>query len=146
MQRDIRVRVHADLSEKHPEWTKATLHRMLNRMVAPPDDISPPPHTTGGALDVGLRGPDGADLDCTSPGEFWDTAPTYWHKLSETARTNRLLLIGAMEASRADQLCRRVVALELGRSGVGFARGQPCGVLWACGSSRCRSAAYPQAS
>ncbi len=99
MQRDIRVRVHADMSEKHPEWSRATLHRMLNRMVAPPDDVSPPPHTTGGALDVGLRGPDGSDLDCTSPGEFWDTAPTYWHKLSDTAQANRLLLIGAMEGA-----------------------------------------------
>jgi len=99
MQREIRTRVQADMTEKHPEWSRATLYRMLNRMVAPPDDVSPPPHTTGGALDVGLRGPDGTDLDCISPGEFWDTAPTYWHKLSDTAQANRLLLIGAMEGA-----------------------------------------------
>jgi D-alanyl-D-alanine dipeptidase len=72
---------------------------MLNRMVAPPDDISPPPHTTGGALDVGVRGPDGESLDFRSPTEGWEGAPTYYHKLSETARANRLMLIEAMEST-----------------------------------------------
>ena len=99
MQRDIREQFTQDMTEKHPEWSKATMQRMLNRMVAPPDDVSPPPHMTGGALDVGLRGPDGEKLDFSSPSEqWWDSAPTYYHKLSDQARANRLLLIAAMEA------------------------------------------------
>jgi D-alanyl-D-alanine dipeptidase len=99
MQRSIRERVTKDMREKHPEWPAATLARMLNRMVAPPDDISPPPHTTGGALDVGLRGTDGEPLDFGSGDNFWVTAPTYCGKLSEIARANRLLLIEAMEST-----------------------------------------------
>ena len=98
MQRGIREGFTKDMTEKHPEWSRATLARMLNRMVAPPDDPSPPPHTTGGALDVGICGPDGEGLDFTSPVEGWASAPTYHHKLSDLARANRLLLIGAMEA------------------------------------------------
>ena len=99
MQRDIRTRFETDMTEKHPDWSKATMQRMLNRMVAPPDDVSPPPHTTGGALDVGLRGSKGEDLDFTSPCEGWDAAPTYCPKLSAQARDNRLLLIEAMEGA-----------------------------------------------
>ena len=98
MQRDIRERFTESMTEKHPDWSKATMQRMLNRMVAPPDDVSPPPHMTGGALDVGIQGPDGEGLDFSSPStEWWETAPTYYHKLSEQSRANRLLLIGVME-------------------------------------------------
>lgn len=99
MQRGIRDGFLKEMTEKHPEWTKATLHRMLNRMVAPPDDVSPPPHMTGGAIDVGVRGPDGKGLDFSSPAEGWTGAPTYYHKLSETARANRIMLIDAMEGA-----------------------------------------------
>jgi len=99
MQRGIRERVTQDMAEKHPEWPAATLARMLNRMVAPPDDVSPPPHTTGGALDVGMQGPDGEALDFGSGDNFWASAPTYSGKLSEQARAHRLLLIGVMEAA-----------------------------------------------
>lgn len=99
MQRGIRDGFLKEMTEKHPEWSKATLNRMLNRMVAPPDDVSPPPHMTGGAVDVGVRGPDGQGLDFTSPTEGWAGAPTYYHKLSEKARENRIMLITAMEAA-----------------------------------------------
>lgn len=98
MQRGIRESFTKDMTEKHPEWTRATMQRMLNRMVAPPDDPSPPPHTTGGALDVGVRGPDGENLDFTSPTEGWAGAPTFWHKLGDAARQNRIMLIETMES------------------------------------------------
>ena len=99
MQRGIRDHLSAEMIEKHPEWSKATLARMLNRMVAPPEDVSPPPHLTGGALDVGLHRPDGTALDFSSPIEGWDAAPTYHYRLSDLARNNRILLITAMEAA-----------------------------------------------
>jgi D-alanyl-D-alanine dipeptidase len=99
MQHGIRDNFLREMHEKHPDWSKSTLNRMLNRMVAPPDDVSPPPHTTGGAIDVGIRGHDGQPLDFRSPTEGWEGAPTYYHKLSETARDNRLLLIRVMEST-----------------------------------------------
>lgn len=97
MQRETRARITKDVVEKHPEWSTATLNRMLNRVIAPPDDISPPPHTTGGAVDVGIVGPDGQDLDFSAPLEGWAAAPTYTPGLSETAKANRLLVVHAME-------------------------------------------------
>ena len=98
MQRETQKRIRTDLVEKHPEWTKATLHRMLNRMVAPPDDISPPPHTTGGAMDIGVKDAHGKDLDFNSPLEgWWSAAPTFSPGLSATARHNRLMVVEVME-------------------------------------------------
>lgn len=99
MQRDIRDRLQAELVEKHPDWNRATLQRTLNRMVAPPDDVSPAPHTTGGALDVGVRDENGQDWDFSSPAERWDAAPTYCRRLSETAIAHRRLLVNAMHAA-----------------------------------------------
>ncbi len=99
MQRGIRERFTKEMTAAHPEWSQATLQRMLNRMVAPPDDVSPPPHLTGGAVDVGILGPDGQALDFSSPTERWDGAVTYCHLLSPAARDNRLMLIGAMEGA-----------------------------------------------
>jgi D-alanyl-D-alanine dipeptidase len=97
MQRQIRENIQADQIKKHPDWSLATLNRTLNRMVAPLDPLSPPPHTTGGALDVGVRGPDGQDLNFSGHEDWWSVAPTYFHKLTESARANREMLIAAME-------------------------------------------------
>jgi D-alanyl-D-alanine dipeptidase len=99
MQRETRERITAGVVEKHPEWSKATLNRMLNRVIAPIDLIAPPPHTTGGAVDVGVTGPDGKDLDFSTPLEGWNAAPTYTPGLSPIARVNRLLVVHAMEGA-----------------------------------------------
>lgn len=99
MQRGIRDNFVREMRKDHPNWSNSTMNRMLNRMVAPPDDISPPPHTTGSALDVGICETDGETLDFHSPTERWEGAPTFYHKLSDTARSNRLLLIEAMEGA-----------------------------------------------
>jgi D-alanyl-D-alanine dipeptidase len=98
-QQGIREHLTKGLQEKHPEWTAATLQRMANRMVAPIDALSPPPHTTGGAVDIGVRGPDGEDLKFSDVDDWWSVAPTYSHKLGENARKNRLMLIEAMEGA-----------------------------------------------
>jgi len=97
MQKQIRDSFRANLTEKHPDWTLATLNRTLNRMVAPLDPLSPPPHTTGGALDVGVVGPDSKDLIFSGTDDWWSVAPTYFHKLTEEAQANRQMLIDAME-------------------------------------------------
>ena len=79
----------------HPEWKAATLNRVTNTMSAPPHDKCPPPHTTGGAVDLcPFYTSTGDFLDMVSPGE-WDatTAPTVYKKLSHEAQANRDLLI-----------------------------------------------------
>ena len=99
MQTEIRVNVEKSMREKHPDWSAAALQRNLNRMVAPLEFKSPPPHTTGAALDVGVLNPDGTPMDFTASEDFWATAPTYLHTLPEHIRKNRQMLIDAMHGA-----------------------------------------------
>lgn len=86
-QREMYAQLRADFAAKHPTWSKATLHRVTNQMSAPPDDSCPPPHATGGAVDVSLvRASSGDCLDMFSP-FAWDetSAPTRTRGLSPEA-------------------------------------------------------------
>ncbi len=98
-QRFMYEHLKAEFAQRHPEWSKATLHRLTNTMSAPPDDPCPPPHTTGGAVDLSLlRMVDGEWLDMTSPFEMDETsAPGDTKGLSEDAQKNRRLLFAALE-------------------------------------------------
>jgi D-alanyl-D-alanine dipeptidase len=99
-QRFMYEELRAEFVRKHPEWSRATLHRVTNQMSAPHGDPSPPPHTTGGAVDLCLcRASDLEYLDMTSP-FAWDetSAPTRMKGLSPEAVANRRLLIGTLEA------------------------------------------------
>jgi D-alanyl-D-alanine dipeptidase len=100
-QRLMYEHLRAEFAKKHPEWNKATLNRITNTLSAPPGDKSPPPHTTGAAVDVCLiYAKTGVWLDVTSPFEWDETsAPTAIKGLSAEARKSRNLLIGAMEAA-----------------------------------------------
>src|SRR5579883_1005954 len=88
-----------EFAAKHPEWNKATLNRVTNAMSAPPEDKSPPPHTTGAAVDLCLIDANtGNWLDMTSPFEWDETsAPTLMKGLSKRAQENRKLLIETLE-------------------------------------------------
>ncbi len=98
-QRFMYEQIKAEFAQKHPEWNKATLHRVANTMSAPPDDLCPPPHTTGGAVDLSLIDTKTQEwLDMTSPFEMDETsAPGDVKGLSETAQKNRRLLFEALE-------------------------------------------------
>ncbi len=91
--------IRKEFAAKHPEWNKATLHRITNTLSAPPDDPCPPPHTTGGAVDLSLMRMPARDwLDMTSPFEMDETsAPGDTPGLSEEAQANRRLLFDALE-------------------------------------------------
>jgi D-alanyl-D-alanine dipeptidase len=100
-QRFMYEHLKAEFAEKHPEWNKATLHRITNTLSAPPDDPCPPPHSTGGAVDLCLiqRG-SGERLDVTSPFEWDETsAPTTLKGLTPEAQANRDLLVKTLEAT-----------------------------------------------
>lgn len=100
-QRFMYETLRAEFAIRHPEWAKATLHRVTNTMSAPPDDLCPPPHTTGGAVDLGLLDvAKGERLDMTSPFDWDETsAPTQMKGLSAEAQKNRDLLIHTLEAT-----------------------------------------------
>ena len=100
-QRFMYDELRREFAQKHPAWTKATLHRITNTMSAPPDDPCPPPHSTGGAVDLCLiHAASYERLDMVSPFEWDETsAPSDTQGLSETARANRKLLFDTLSAT-----------------------------------------------
>lgn len=100
-QQQIYKRVYRRMKRRYPQAPKNVLRRLTNRFVHPPDIKTPPGHSTGGAIDLTLLGPDGHELDMTSPYK-WRTpkaravAATYANGLSQEARKNRELLIRVM--------------------------------------------------
>ncbi len=100
-QRFVYHEIYEHLKREHPRWPENILRREANRFVHPPDAKTPPGHCTGGAVDVTIVGPDGQELDMTSPygrerEEMRRVAATHDPKISETARKNRQLLIDVM--------------------------------------------------
>ena len=92
--------VTQETREKHPDWDEELVREYVNVFSAPPIWETPPPHTTGGAVDLGIVDTSGERLDFISPFEMgWDSAPTYIEGLSDEARRNRDLLIRVLEAA-----------------------------------------------
>jgi zinc D-Ala-D-Ala dipeptidase len=83
-----------EMRGRHPAWSDAALRRQVNRFSAPPDHPVPPPHLTGGAVDLHLARADGERLDFTSPFELTDrgSAAMEAEGLTDAARANRRLL------------------------------------------------------
>jgi D-alanyl-D-alanine dipeptidase len=99
IQRQMFEATRRRLRSEHPEWSDEELRQMTERFSAPMDEQAPPPHTTGGAVDVHLVDAEGEPLDFTSPFELMDrrSAPADAAGLSEEACRNRALLRRAME-------------------------------------------------
>jgi zinc D-Ala-D-Ala dipeptidase len=99
-QRMMYQHTYMEFRRRHPEWPEAMLRRQTNRFSAPPEARTPPPHTTGGAVDLHLVGPDGRMLDFTSPFDVLDRRNDAMNArgLSETARRNRALLTEVLTA------------------------------------------------
>lgn len=100
VQRMMYERARSELAAQHPDWDDDLLTEYINVFSAPPIWDTPPPHTTGGAVDLCIVDENGERLDMISPYEMgWDSAPTFVQGLSETARRNRDLLISVLESS-----------------------------------------------
>lgn len=102
-QRELYSAYHDQLVEAHPNWPPSQVKRELNRLVAPPDAGHPPGHTTGGAVDLSIVGPDGAELDMMSPidpnTEETKLYPTYSRMITPASAKNREILISTMTAA-----------------------------------------------
>lgn len=97
IQKKMYERAGQELCEQHPDWSEEFLISYLNVFSAPPIWDTPPPHTTGGAVDMSIITDDGERLDMVSPFEMgWVSAPTHIEGLSDTARRNRDLLIDVL--------------------------------------------------
>jgi D-alanyl-D-alanine dipeptidase len=82
----------------HPEWPEVHLRRVVNRITHPPDAAAPPPHVSGGAVDVVLVDVDERRLDHHSPYKPWDprSYAAVVKGLSPEAKRNRATLREAM--------------------------------------------------
>ena len=85
--------------EQSPAADDETIARQAGRYSAPPDAATPPPHLTGGAVDLEIIGAEGARLDFTSPFDLLDNAQAAFDApgISEQARRNRELLRSVLE-------------------------------------------------
>ncbi|MHB1001554.1 MAG: methyltransferase domain-containing protein [Armatimonadota bacterium] len=102
-QRTMYTGFYQSLKEQHPDWPASQLRRETNKFLAPPDAKHPPGHTTGGAVDVSIIGPDGQELDMVSTikgdEDVMSTLYTYTKKVSPRVAKNRQILIDAMSAA-----------------------------------------------
>lgn len=99
-QRTIYERYLKQVAERNPDWPPSQVRREVNKFLAPPDAKHPPGHTTGGAIDLTVVGPDGKELDMTSTIKDVEnvslTFPTYSKLITPHAAKNRQLLVDTM--------------------------------------------------
>ena len=84
--------------ERNPAWSDAHLRRVTNQFTAPMNVRVPPPHSTGGAVDLMLFGPNGERCDLYSPFDRFDPKMFFFDApgLSKEARRNRTLMAEAI--------------------------------------------------
>ncbi|MFI5385003.1 MAG: M15 family metallopeptidase [Fimbriimonadales bacterium] len=84
--------------DKYPDWSEAKLKRLASQFTAPMDERVPPPHSTGGAVDLMVADENNQVLDHLSPYQMRDhhAFPFDAKDLSDEARHNRDLLAQAL--------------------------------------------------
>ncbi|MHB8637231.1 MAG: M15 family metallopeptidase [Fimbriimonadaceae bacterium] len=94
IQRRLYAMVWNRMKAANPTWSDVRLRRLVNRFTAPMNARVPPPHTTGGAMDVDLLDGDGKPHDLVSPFERRDMKCFAFDApgLSSLARHNRSVL------------------------------------------------------
>lgn len=89
----------AQARQQHPDWSELQIEIEAGRYSAPPDAITPPPHITGGAVDLEIADENDQLLDFFSPYELtdWRQAAPNAPGLTPTAQANRQLLRSVLE-------------------------------------------------
>jgi D-alanyl-D-alanine dipeptidase len=130
-------RFHDELTQLHPEWPLSQVRRELNKFVAPPNAKHPPGHTTGGAVDLTLVGPDGEPLDMNSAIregiDEWLVLPTYSRYITPRAAGHREMLVRAMTGAGFSSYSSEWWHYSYGDSGWAVRVAAPCAVYGAGG-------------
>jgi zinc D-Ala-D-Ala dipeptidase len=98
----IQERMYRSFDERyrklHPDWSEVRLRRIVNKYSAPMDKKAPPPHTTGGAVDLMLALEDGSLCDHISPYPYRHPKSFAFDTdgLSEEAKRTRTILREAL--------------------------------------------------
>lgn len=89
------------MTQLYPDATPEQLRAQAGRFSAPYDAPTPPPHITGGAVDLEIVDESGERLDFCSPYELTDPQQASHNAqgLSETAKQNRALLLNILEST-----------------------------------------------
>jgi len=127
VQRQMHEATERELREQHPDWSPVMLRRMVNRYSAPPEHRVPPPHCTGGAVDLEITTAQGKPLDVTSPFAPTDRrgAAADVPGLTSEARRNRHLLIATLTAAGFTSYPAEWWHWEYGTPGWALRAGQP---------------------
>jgi D-alanyl-D-alanine dipeptidase len=130
VQRQMYEATEREFREKHPDWSPAVLRRIVNRFSAPPDHRVPPPHITGGAVDLHLSTIEGEPLDVSSPypPASRQSAAASIRGLTPTARRNRDLLINTLSAVGFTNYPAEWWHWEYGTVGWALRTGQPVAI------------------
>lgn len=98
IQRRMYAAIWEQFKGKHPHLSDTALKRLVNRFSAPMDKKAPPPHTTGGAMDIMLTDMEDRPIDLMDGLNRWDHGgfPFGSEKVSAEARKHRDLLGNAM--------------------------------------------------
>ncbi len=117
--------------EKHPDWSETKLRRVVNRYTAPYDSPRvPPPHSTGGAVDLILLKPDGEYHDHSTPYEQFNAAGFAFNApgLSDEARRTRDVLAEALEPTVLTNYPSEYWHWSFGDQGWAYRGGHPAAV------------------
>lgn len=89
----------AEARRRLPNATEEEVMVEAGRYSAPPDALTPPPHTTGGAVDLEIIDENGERIDFFSPLELDDMRGAAMNSevISEEAQKNRALLRSVLE-------------------------------------------------
>jgi zinc D-Ala-D-Ala dipeptidase len=92
----------AELHATHPAWSDDAIDEEAARYVTPPSasQYAPPPHLTGGAVDLTLADPDGRQLDLGTPFDAFvpEAGARALEDTDHPARDLRRVLFWAMSA------------------------------------------------
>ncbi len=130
VQREHFKRSLAEATKKLPGGTEAEILREAGRYSAPPDAITPPPHLTGGAVDLELIDEAGNRLDFTSPFDIFDMKRAAMHArgLSDAAEKNRALLREILEPTGLTNYADEWWHWSYGDNGWALRVGAPCAI------------------
>jgi D-alanyl-D-alanine dipeptidase len=111
----------------HPDWTDLQLRRVVNRFTHPPEGPAPPPHSSGGAVDVMLVDEAGNRIDHYSPYEPFDPKSYAMDSkgLSPDALRNRAILREALTSSGLTNYPSEYWHWSYGDQGWAYRRGHP---------------------
>lgn len=98
IQKRMYLRTWNRFKEMHPNWSDAQLRRVVNRFTAPMNSKVPPPHSTGGAVDIFLLDSDLNELDMRAPYPSMDphSFPLEARGLDKTSIERRRIMSDAL--------------------------------------------------